>query len=645
MIGITSTAKGKGLNKSPKTALSPTFQPPHLPSPCRANTKPPSPIGTSRSSHLSPETNTKTQNQLIYRNLKEYRCKPQNSPVWLVQGAAIYINIAAPCTTEIHTENQHFTLRVKPRVQPRFLHRLLILCFSCNPVIPKNKKSPKHFPFSVKIPIFASVPRAERSNAAKPAQLPNRYRLPNFLLFKSYLPTDYKKTIVFFKKIFMMKRRKWLISLVVLGVIMGFSVPKPKAGINGDVSLDSLAVRDTVALPPLSYSMKVGKDTLILPDSSKEWNNFFNELDSLRAGKDTAITIVQLGDSHIQAGHLSGRVMRLFQQAFGNAGRGWIAPFKLSKTNEPDDYFIKSVAKDWIAGRCIQHVRKTPIGIGGIGIKSVSPSINFDVVITPNNGAGYEFNEAILYRGEKSMPMLPAGALKDSVQTFRADTVCVPGVLADTFRISCLTDTLQLQSTRRKEGTNTLRPASSFTNLYYGLTLKNGSRGILYHSIGVNGAMYVNYTDEAYIRQLALLKPSLLIISMGTNETFGRRFNTDEFSGQIEAFLALVKKELPNTAILLTTPPECYRRVRSGKQRTYVRNDNTERAARAIRNVAKKEEVACWDLFTTTGGKNSCRKWHSSRLMGRDRIHFTKEGYQEQGTLLFRAFMESYNNR
>lgn len=201
MIGITSTAKGKGLNKSPKTALSPTFQPPHLPSPCRANTKPPSPIGTSRSSHLSPETNTKTQNQLIYSNLKECRCKPQNSPVWLVQGAAIYINIAAPCTTEIHTENQHLTLLVKPRVQPRFLHHLLILCFSCNPVIPKNKKSPKHFPFSVKIPIFASVPRAERSNAAKPAQLPNRYRLPNFLLFKSYLPTDYKKTIVFLLKI------------------------------------------------------------------------------------------------------------------------------------------------------------------------------------------------------------------------------------------------------------------------------------------------------------------------------------------------------------------------------------------------------------------------------------------------------------
>ena len=137
--------------------------------------------------------------------------------MWLVQGAAIFIYIAAPCTTEIHIENQHLTLLVKPRVQPRFLHHLLILCFFCNPVIPKNKKSPKHFPFSVKIPIFASVPRAKRSNAAKPAQLPNRYRLPNFLLFKSYLPTDYKKNDCFFTK----KEKGKVKALMYINVIKG----------------------------------------------------------------------------------------------------------------------------------------------------------------------------------------------------------------------------------------------------------------------------------------------------------------------------------------------------------------------------------------------------------------------------------------
>ena len=109
--------------------------------------------------------------------------------------------------------------------------------------------------------------------------------------------------------------------------------------------------------------------------------------------------------------------MRLLQAQFGNAGRGWIAPFKLSKTNEPDDYFISSSVREWVTGRCIQANKKCSIGIGGIGIQSVSPSINLDVRIAPNNGAGYSFNQAILYRGEKAMPMLPAGSFKDSIQT------------------------------------------------------------------------------------------------------------------------------------------------------------------------------------------------------------------------------------
>ena len=354
--------------------------------------------------------------------------------------------------------------------------------------------------------------------------------------------------------------------------------------------LDVESHRDTIALPSLSYEMLVGADTLMWPDTAQVWLRFFAELEALRAGKDTVVTIVQLGDSHIQAGSLSGQVMRAFHHAFGNAGRGWIAPFKLGKSNEPDDYFIKSVVKDWVCGRCIQRERKTPIGIGGIGIRSYSPSINWDVIITPINGAGYAFNKAILYRGDRSMP------------------------------------------------------ASSFKNLYYGLSLTNGAPGVLYHSIGVNGAMYVHYSDSAYVRQLALLKPSLLILSLGTNETFGRSFRSEEFAGQVRSFLNLVKHYLPNTAILLTTPPECYKRIWVNKKRQFARNTHTEQAAAALCKVAKEEGVACWDLFRATGGKQSCKRWLNKHLLGRDRVHFTREGYREQGTMLFRALMQTYNH-
>lgn len=435
-----------------------------------------------------------------------------------------------------------------------------------------------------------------------------------------------------------MKRIRRFISLAAFAMMVG-----------SFAKAEEPAVRDTAFLPPTSYGIGAAVDSVMLAEGDSLGGDyaplqcFFATLDSLREGKDTTLTIVHLGDSHIQAGHYSGRVMRLMQQQFGCAGRGWIAPFKLSRTNEPDDYFITSVIREWTVGRCIQQTKKCPIGPGGIGLQSSSPSINFDISIAPNNGAGYSFNRAVIYRGEKSMPMLHAGKMKDSVETVLGTEACAPGVVADTFRISCLVDTLQLHSTRRKQGTDTLLPASSFKNLYYGFSLTNGRGGVLYHSVGVNGATYASFTDEEYVRRLALLSPSLLIVSLGTNETFGRRFSRAEFTGQIEAFLALVKRHMPHAAILLTTPPECYRRVYVNKKRTYVRNENTERAARAITDVARREGIACWDMFAATGGKSSCTKWRKAGLMGRDRVHFTKEGYREQGTLLYRALMQTYN--
>ena len=401
-----------------------------------------------------------------------------------------------------------------------------------------------------------------------------------------------------------MKQTKWLISLSACLVLMAAS----SAGVKGKLAIPCQAWEqgsiDTIPLPSRIYSIGKEVDSIQSPSSLQ---SFFDELDSLGAGKDTVLTIVHLGDSHIQAGYYSGKVMRLLQAQFGNAGRGWIAPFKLSKTNEPDDYFISSSVREWVTGRCIQANKKCPVGIGGIGIQSVSPSINLDVRIAPNNGAGYSFNQAILYRGEKAMPMLPAGSFKDSIQTSLATVPAVAGVLADTFRISHPVDTLQLHSTRRKQGTDKLLPASNFKNVYYGFSLTNGYPGVLYHSVGVNG------------------------------------FRSEEFGGQIRAFVSLVKKQMPETAILLTTPPECYKRTYVNKKRTYVRNSNTQLAAKAIVKAAREEGVACWDLFAATGGKSSCTKWRKEKLMGRDRIHFTKDGYREQGTLLYRALMQSYN--
>ena len=380
------------------------------------------------------------------------------------------------------------------------------------------------------------------------------------------------------------------------------------------------------------------KDSLcIIKDPEKSMSAFINELIDLFNGKDTVVNIVHLGDSHIQAGFLSGRTMRMLHNSFGNAGRGWIAPFKLSKVNEPNDYFISSNIKEWIAGRCVQPKPKCPWGIGGIGIQTEAKDVSFNLIIAPNNGAGYSFNKVFLYRDQRALPMIPKYEERDSVAELSWGMQPFEDIAIDTFITKNLIDTFAIRSA------NVLMDSASTknSNLYYGFNLMNGNPGILYHSIGVNGAKFVDYTSHEYARRLSLLNPSLIIISLGTNESFGRNFSKAVFEEQIDAFIRIIREEIPGVSLLITTPAESYKRAYQNKKRIYVRNENITKIADVISSYAEKNGIACWDLFTLSGGNNSCQKWYNAKMFGRDRIHFSTTGYEEQGALLYKALMRA----
>ena len=58
--------------------------------------------------------------------------------------------------------------------------------------------------------------------------------------------------------------------------------------------------------------------------------------------------------------------------------------------------------------------------------------------------------------------------------------------------------------------------------------------------------------------------------------------------------------------------------------------------------LAKKHNAAVWDLFTIMGGLDSISQWNGFGLAQNDKIHFTREGYQLVGNLLFSAIVKSY---
>ncbi|HIE15346.1 MAG TPA: hypothetical protein EYP69_00300, partial [Bacteroidales bacterium] len=60
--------------------------------------------------------------------------------------------------------------------------------------------------------------------------------------------------------------------------------------------------------------------------------------------------------------------------------------------------------------------------------------------------------------------------------------------------------------------------------------------------------------------------------------------------------------------------------------------------------VAKKYNLAVWNLYKIMGGFNSSQKWYLMNLMKRDRIHFTRKGYELKGDLFFSAFLKAWEN-
>ncbi|MGL4328402.1 MAG: SGNH/GDSL hydrolase family protein, partial [Tannerellaceae bacterium] len=82
---------------------------------------------------------------------------------------------------------------------------------------------------------------------------------------------------------------------------------------------------------------------------------------------------------------------------------------------------------------------------------------------------------------------------------------------------------------------------------------------------------------------------------------------------------------------------------RVNKKVIYEPNAKVAKVRDVLIDYAKEKGIAYWDLYEVTGGKGSCKNWYSSKLMSRDRIHFTQDGYQLQGDLLYNALISGYN--
>ncbi len=184
--------------------------------------------------------------------------------------------------------------------------------------------------------------------------------------------------------------------------------------------------------------------------------------------------------------------------------------------------------------------------------------------------------------------------------------------------------------------------ADSITYQTSALAHETGNPGLIYHTIGINGATTVQFTEAERLEEIADLKPDLIILSFGTNESHDKRYDASDHTVQLDALLTLLYSHCPGAVVMLTTPPGSFIRV---QRRRRVVNNLTAAVVANLLDFARQRGLPVWDLYHIAGGEQSaCVNWKNGKYMQYDQIHFTHDGYTLQGALLAAAILNAYND-
>lgn len=411
--------------------------------------------------------------------------------------------------------------------------------------------------------------------------------------------------------------------------------------------------------------------------------NFYKKLKKLEQNKNTKVRITQIGDSHIQADLFSGKTRNLLQSRFGNAGFGFCFPHSLAKTNGNSD--IKFSSNGSFERLKITSADVTSsVGLAGYQLEANAKNFAIELQVrTPN----YNFNTIKLVT-PYNLPLFDLATTSKEIQFDKPQPKKIThkikngeslSVIANKYDVSITaikkanglknnsvragktliipSNQTYVKTVTRKEfetitpyfdGKSYAYDVSDNLNKIYiipaenesdfklnGIILENNTSGIIYNAIGVNGAKASDYCKfPTFFTELKALESDLIVISLGTNESFDKLDSTT-FMSQFLFMLSNIRYENPNVEILVTTPPPSNWR---GNAPNTLAQDYTQ----ILLANAKNYDYAVWNLYDAFGGLNNVDRNFSKGIISMDKVHYTKVGYEKQGDLFYNALLNSY---
>jgi hypothetical protein len=392
---------------------------------------------------------------------------------------------------------------------------------------------------------------------------------------------------------------------------------------------------------------KICSSTINVIQNDSSLLRFFKSLDSLKTHKKNKITILHIGDSHIQGDYMSRTIRYRMQEEFGERGRGLVFPYSFLNMYGPVDYKCTSNVP-WENSRIFPKEKKFPVGPVGYTVGNNQPNLQalIDLKGAPKNAWGALTN----------FENYPDNLFDQVSVVYSNDSLDLPLMISSFsnnedegvyFQLpqnqEFDTCGFQIQTIKFPEAHQKLKIVVDTNRIFsepvqiHGFIFENTQRdGILYHMAGVGACQLNNFLRSSYfISQTIALKPDLIIFSLGANESVSSGWDTLNYIIKYSQLLDDFKQKIPGISFLITTPPDILYKGRLPIMKKQVQ--------RALYEIAKNTNSPIWDLGEIMGGDYSNQIWHRAKLAGPDRIHFSPKGYDFQGLLLCEALLSSYN--
>jgi hypothetical protein len=366
------------------------------------------------------------------------------------------------------------------------------------------------------------------------------------------------------------------------------------------------------------------------------------KLDSLRKGNKEKVTILHIGDSHLQGDYNSRTIRYKLQAFYGNRGRGLTFPYSLAKTYGPTDYWAESKSY-WDLAKMFPGEKNIPVGLAGYTISTAeksafkqtfryNPNIKWGAYANIRELPNSKFNLATIllsYSGSVQLKIYSndLNSERDSTLHYLPyASVNKDTILKVTF--SRMVDELffSIQS----------KDTNSFRFNLHGIIVENSLQtGLLYHVAGVGACQLSDFLNASKFYQNTIsLNPDLIIFSLGANESITRNFDTAKYLKQFTKLLSDLRHDIPGVNFIIQTPPDIIFKKRSPI--------SIDKINSTLKFISHSQNTGLWDFNTVMGALGSNQHWFNRGLISKDRIHFKPTGYHLAGLLFLDAFNKSF---